>query len=303
MNGSPHRLDLAVERARRAVGWAASWRSTRTPTDTASSTTCAGASARRAGPGSSRDACSTRGRGRTCSPGWRGKPGRGPRPATLDRGAATVPSRGDGPRATPPIDGSPAASSCSSRSSSSGCRGWSSRPTRPGSSAALLLGAMLVGSLQVLADEHRRRRGRRPDRVADPAGGGGRRLPRCDPARAVRAAGSCPALVRPAPRRPRRLALEVADRSAGRRGPATADRTGPAWSRCLLVAFLAFTGVAAIVPGGLAGARRSGRGRAAARERLLVLAVARRAHRRSCSATARPPSARSELARRALVGG
>ena len=55
MNGSPPRLDLAVERARRAVGdRAASCRSTRTPTTSASSTTCAGASARRAAPGSSR---------------------------------------------------------------------------------------------------------------------------------------------------------------------------------------------------------------------------------------------------------
>ena len=52
MNGSPPRLDLAVERARRAVSvGCAARRSIRTRTTSASSTTCAGGSARRVGRG------------------------------------------------------------------------------------------------------------------------------------------------------------------------------------------------------------------------------------------------------------
>ncbi len=55
--------------------------------------------------------------------------------------------------------------------------------------AVFLLGAMLLGTLQVLADEALARRGRhgRPDRVAHPARRGRGRLPRRHPARAVRA--------------------------------------------------------------------------------------------------------------------
>ncbi len=77
MNGSPPRLDLAVERARRAVGLGclAVDRLGRPPTPT-SSTTCAGGSARRAGRGSSRHSVvNTRSRADLLA--WvAGKPGR-----------------------------------------------------------------------------------------------------------------------------------------------------------------------------------------------------------------------------------
>ena len=69
MNGSPPRLDLAVERARRAVGLGCLLSIDSTPTTSASSTTCAGASARRAGHGSRPTTSSTRARGPTCWPG------------------------------------------------------------------------------------------------------------------------------------------------------------------------------------------------------------------------------------------
>ena len=77
MNGSPPRLDLAVERARRAVAHGLPrWRSTPTPTTSTSSTTSAGGSARRAARGSSPDAVvNTRSRADLLA--WAaGKPGR-----------------------------------------------------------------------------------------------------------------------------------------------------------------------------------------------------------------------------------
>ena len=97
----------------------------------------------------------------------------------------------------------PAATSRSSRSPSSGCRACSSRRSS-GCVAGALLGAMLLGTLQVLADEAAPAHGlvRRPDRVAHPAGGRGGRLPRRDPARAVRAVARAGARRHVAARRP-----------------------------------------------------------------------------------------------------
>ena len=95
-----------------------------------------------------------------------------------------------------------------------------------------------------------RGRGRRPDRVADPAVGRGGRLPRGHPARPVRAVARA---------RPSALTwfLVVADARARGADPPrprsglTADDRTAVLVTILLVAFIGFTGVAAMVPGGL----------------------------------------------------
>ena len=91
MNGSPPRLDLAVERARRAVvGRLPARRSTPTRTTSASSTTCAGGSARRGARGSPRrTSLNTRSRADLLA--WAaGKAGAGVSDVAYHRGAWTT---------------------------------------------------------------------------------------------------------------------------------------------------------------------------------------------------------------------
>ena len=110
---------------------------------------------------------------------------------------------------------------------------------------------------------------RRPDRVAHPPVGRRGRVPRRDPARARSGSGSCPALGGDvADRRPDARA-RGAHQSRGRR----ADRRRPhvrSSSRSCSSPSSAFTGVAALVPGGLV--QHGGRP-ARPRANLLVLAA------------------------------
>ena len=132
----------AAARPRRRAGApggrrsAACCRSTRTPTTSTSSTTSAGGSARRAAPGSSRTTSSTRGRAPTCSPGW---------PASRGACERLAYHRGDGRPARPPR---PRPRRGHRRRAVAAARAAARLGRRGG-----LLGAMLLGTLQVLADE------------------------------------------------------------------------------------------------------------------------------------------------------
>ncbi len=117
--------------------------------------------------------------------------------------------------------------------------------------AGALLGAMLLGTLQVLADEAGPANAvvRRPDRGAHPPLGGGRGLSRRDPAGAVRAVACAGARHHLADRR--RARSRSRRGSTGTTTALTADDRTALLVTILLVAFLGFTGVAAMVPGGL----------------------------------------------------
>ena len=176
MNGSPHRLDLAAERARRAHEMGCVLSIDSDAHGPRSSSTSAGASTRRAGRGSSRGTCSTRCRSTSCSSGSRASP------------RACEPGRTIRRRCFPGMSprrrrSSRAASSSSWRSSSSRSRGWWSRPTRsssPGSCPSSMLLAGIGGP----------RLGAQPAAVrASPRPGGpDRRRGRGDPPRPARPA-------------------------------------------------------------------------------------------------------------------
>ena len=273
MNGSPQRLDLAVERARRAVavGCLLSIDSDAHDIRELDYVRWGISQARRAWvePGGR---ASTRARGRTCSPGSPAKPERRRDATAAYRSRADGRPRGPArPRAR---RGHRRRAVAAARAAGRLARG---RPRCSGrcSSARSRSSADEAAPAEALV--------RRPDRVADPAGGRGGRLSRRDPARAVRAVARAGAR--------RHLAASSAGRSRSRRGSSRLDggldRGRPdarCWSRSCSSRSSAFTGVAAMVPGGLVQPRRR---RPLPRERPAGPGRGRRASSRACSATGR----------------
>ena len=167
--------------------------------------------------------------------------------------------------------------------------------------AIFLLGAMLLGTLQVLGDEtaaRGRRRARRADRIADPAGGRGRRLRRAPSGSCRSGCGWRRPCWSPACIVDRTLALE-ARILAAHDDLGTEGRTAVLVTT-LIVAFLGFTGVAATVPGGLVQPAREPAPRC--RRRTSSRSPSGMRSSRSCSAIGRPRCGSRPCATRCALG-